>query len=87
MDIVLSPNKPFLLGKGAFDGFPLGTVIEAVFNGVVPLVTDNLNQNTEFEDGNEIIIINNEINLIEKKVIELIKEPERLVSISKKKQG
>ena len=84
MDIILSPNKPFLLGKGAFDGFPLGTVIEAVFNGVIPVITDNLNQNTEFEDDNEIVIINNEINLIEKKIIDLIKEPEKLVSISKK---
>lgn len=84
MDVILSPNKPFLLGKGAFDGFPLGTVIEAVFNGVVPLVTDNLNQNTEFEDGNEIIIIKNDIDLIEKKIIDLIREPEKLVSISKK---
>lgn len=87
MDIILSPNKPFLIGKGAFDGFPLGTVIEAVFNGVVPLITDNLNQNTEFEDGNEIIIINNEIDLIEKKIIDLIKEPEKLVSISKKSRA
>lgn len=87
MDIILSPNKPFLLGKGAFDGFPLGTVIEAVFNGVVPVITDNLNQNTEFEDDNEIVIINNEINLIEKKIIDLIKEPDKLLSISRKSRA
>jgi glycosyltransferase involved in cell wall biosynthesis len=87
IDIILSPNKPFILGKGAFDGFPLGTVIEAVFNGVVPLVTDNLNQNTEFEDGNEIIIINNEIDFIEKKIIDLIKEPDKLLSISRKSKA
>ncbi|MEP7092893.1 MAG: glycosyltransferase, partial [Flavobacterium sp.] len=41
MDVIVSPNKPFLYGKGAFDGFPLGTVIEAVLNNVVAIVTDN----------------------------------------------
>ena len=50
MDVIISPNKPFLLGKGAFDGFPQGTVVEAVFNGVVALITDELNQNTIFDD-------------------------------------
>lgn len=54
-DIILSPNRPFVLSKGAFDGFPLGTVVEAALNGVLPIVTDELNQNTVFTDD-EIFI-------------------------------
>ncbi len=83
MDIILSPNKPFLYDKGAFDGFPLGTVIEAVFNGVVALVTDNLNQNTVFENGKEIIIIDNNIESIQNEIVNLIQNPDKLKIISK----
>jgi len=84
MDVIVSPNKPFLYGKGAFDGFPLGTVIEAVLNNVVAIVTDNLNQNTLFENGKEIIIINGDETSIEKEIINLIQNPEKLFEISQK---
>jgi len=83
MDVILSPNKPFLYGKGAFDGFPLGTVIEAVLNGVVAIVTDNLNQNTVFENGKEIIIANDDVVSFEREVINLIENPEKLCEISR----
>lgn len=83
MDVIVSPNKPFLLGKGAFDGFPLGTVIEAVFNGVVALVTDELNQNTIFEDGKEIIVIESNKQSIEMQIVNLIENPEKLKILSK----
>lgn len=82
MDVIVSPNKPFLYGKGAFDGFPLGTVIEAVLNNVVAIVTDNLKQNTVFENGKEIIITNGAVASIEKEVINLIQNPEKLFEIS-----
>lgn len=83
MDVILSPNKPFLYGKGAFDGFPLGTVIEAVLNGVVAIVTDNLDQNTVFENGKEIIIANDDVASFELEVINLIEKPEKLWEISR----
>mgnify|MGYP003133212923 CR=1 FL=1 len=83
MDIIVSPNQPFVLRKGAFDGFPLGTVVEAVFNGVVALVTDNLNQNI-FEDGEELIIINNESEDIFQKTVTLIEKPSLLRNIAEK---
>lgn len=82
MDVILSPNKPFFLGKGAFDGFPLGTVVEAVLNGVVALVTDQLKQNTVFEEGEEIIIINDNVDAIEKIIIDLIEQPNKLKTIA-----
>jgi len=81
MDVIVSPNKPFLLEKGAFDGFPLGTVVEAAFNGVVGLVTDSLKQNDTFADGEELIIIT-DANSIVSKILELIENPERLHRIS-----
>lgn len=56
-DLVISPNQPNKFGKGAFDGFPLGTVIEAALNGVVVMLTDPFNENVYFEEGEDIIII------------------------------
>lgn len=84
MDIMISPNKPFLLNKGSFDGFPLGTVVEAALNGVVVLISDDLKQNTTFVDNEELIIIESNINSIVEKVIKLIENPIKLEEISNK---
>jgi glycosyltransferase involved in cell wall biosynthesis len=83
-DIIISPNKPFLLSKGAFDGFPLGTVVEGVLNGNVALVTDELKQNDVFIPNEEIIIIKSTVESIEKEIVNLIKNPEKLYLIAKK---
>ena len=83
-EVIVSPNKPFVQGKGAFDGFPLGTAIEAVLNSVVAIVTDELNQNTVFENGKEIIITNCDVISIEKEIINLIQNPEKLFDVSQK---
>jgi glycosyltransferase involved in cell wall biosynthesis len=82
MDVLISPNKPFVLGKGAFDGFPLGTVVEAVLNGVVVLITDELKQNNVFVPDVDLILIEKEINSIRKEISGLINSPEKLYSIS-----
>lgn len=84
MDVLVSPNKPFILGKGAFDGFPLGTVVEATFNGVVSLITDELNQNSVFITNEDLIIIESKSSSIEKEIIALIEQPEKLYLVSKK---
>lgn len=82
MDIIISPNKPFYLNKGEFDGFPLGTVVEAVFNGVVALLSDELNQNYNFTDLKDLIIIKNNKEDIFNKIEFLINNPEELKKIS-----
>jgi glycosyltransferase involved in cell wall biosynthesis len=57
VDLIISPNQPDKLSKGAFDGFPLGTVIEAAFNEVGVMLTDCFNENEYFENNKELIII------------------------------
>lgn len=86
MDVLVSPNKPFLLGKGAFDGFPLGTVVEAALNRVVTLISDELKQNSIFVPNEELIVIESNSSSIEKEIIDLIQYPEKLYLISKKGQ-
>lgn len=57
MDIILSPNIPFVLAPGAFDGFPTGCCIEAGLCGVAVLCKDVLKLNLAFKDREEIVII------------------------------
>lgn len=55
MDIFLSPNRPFRLFKGNFDGFPLGG--DAAYCGVARFVSNELNIETKFKDGSDIAVI------------------------------
>lgn len=84
MDVLISPNKAFVLSKGAFDGFPLGTVVEAVLNGVVVLLTDELKLNSVFKPDEEIILIDSNSESILEKINYLIENPEKMYLISKK---
>ncbi|HYX27071.1 MAG TPA: glycosyltransferase, partial [Pyrinomonadaceae bacterium] len=52
------------LFPGAFDGFPTGASIEAGLCGVPVFCTDILNQNIAFKDGEEIVIINRDVEEI-----------------------
>lgn len=65
MDIFLSPNQQFVLGKGKFDGFPLGS--HAQFCGVALFVTDELKLNSTYTDT-EIVIIKPELSDIVSKI-------------------
>ena len=42
MDIILSPNIPFMFKPGAFDGFPTGCCIEAALCGTAVFASDEL---------------------------------------------
>lgn len=44
MHIAISPNRPFILHEGAFDGFPLATSVTSSLYGLVNLMTDYLNE-------------------------------------------
>lgn len=57
MDIILSPNKSFLLNPGGFDGFPTGACIEAGLNGVALFVADDLKQNIYFKHHENVVFI------------------------------
>lgn len=78
MDIILSPNVPFVLAPGAFDGFPTGSCMEAGLCGVAVFCSDPLEQNTAFREGEEIVIIPKAIGEIVRIVAEYREHPEEL---------
>ena len=87
MDIILSPNIPFVLYAGAFDGFPTGACVEAALCGTALFVTDELGMNEGyFKDGEEIVIISREPEQIADTIEAYVSSPERLSSIGQKGQ-
>lgn len=82
MDICLSPNRPFKLFPGNFDGFPLAG--EAMCFGVVLMATDELNNNQGYYiDGQELIVIRPDIEDIISKIEPLIESPDVLYAIGR----
>jgi glycosyltransferase involved in cell wall biosynthesis len=86
MDIILSPNAPFVLGPGTFDGFPTGSCVEAGLCGVAVFCTDILSQNVVFKEGEEIVIIPRDVEEICKIVGEYYDNYDALCRLSKKGQ-
>jgi glycosyltransferase involved in cell wall biosynthesis len=84
MDIILSPNRPFTLFPGAFDGFPTGSVTEASLNGVAMFVTDLLKLNCCFDNNYEIVIINDNPENIAEKIEFYYNHPDLLYCLANK---
>lgn len=79
MDLNISPNRPFVLDKGAFDGFPLS--IEAMLFGVPLFCTDELKQNYDYDAGRELVIIKPDVDDIINKIEYYINNPKELYVI------
>lgn len=84
MDVILSPNVPFVLAPGAFDGFPLTTCVEAARSGVAVCCTDELNENTMFADGQEILIVPHDADEIASRLEHYLKYYDELLMVAKR---
>lgn len=83
-DIILSPNIPFQLGGGYFDGFPTGCCTDAALHGVAMFCTDMLKLNEKFTDGQDIVIIPYDIERIVEIISGYHSRPEALMSLAQK---
>lgn len=86
MDMIISPNKSFILAKGSFDGFPTGCCVDAGLNGTAILCTDPLKQNVVFENNRDICIISTNVVEITDKVLYYLNNPDILYDLSKNGQ-
>jgi glycosyltransferase involved in cell wall biosynthesis len=75
MDVIISPNRPGVLAPYAFDGFPLGAVVEAALCGVAVVATDELAQNRLFRDGRDIVLVKPIADEIVSRIIDLFDAP------------
>jgi glycosyltransferase involved in cell wall biosynthesis len=82
-DIILSPNVPFVVHNGSFDGFPTASCTEAGANGVAILCTDSLEQNIKFTDWEDLVLIPHDAEKITEIISRLRADPVKLSEISK----
>lgn len=82
IDLVVSPNRPYTLHAGNFDGFPTGGCVEASLSGVAIMATDELALNRDYIDGKDLLLIKPDAASIESKIRELVAEPVRVASIA-----
>ena len=84
-DICLSPNRPFKLFEGNFDGFPL--CLDAMAFANVLMTTDELGNNIAFEDGRDLVIIRPDPEDILAKIEPLLDHPEQLYDLGARGQA
>lgn len=84
MDICLSPNRPFLIYEGNFDGFPLG--LDATCCQTLLFTSDELNSNDNYFEEDEIVIIKPNLEDIIKKLKLYLNDFDLLYKSSKKGQ-
>jgi glycosyltransferase involved in cell wall biosynthesis len=77
MDLVVSPNRPFVL-MGAFDGFPTGCCIEASVQGTAVVCTDPLKQNRNLTPGEDIFLVEPEVDSLLSCLEQLARDPEAI---------
>ncbi|TXE09268.1 glycosyltransferase family 4 protein [Gelidibacter salicanalis] len=72
-NIILCPNKPFVLHPNSFDGFPLATCIEASLNDNVIMATDYFNESSKIKlvDNRDFMLVNSNPSDILEKIIML----------------
>jgi lipopolysaccharide transport system ATP-binding protein len=87
MDLVVSPNKPFLLHPGNFDGFPTGACVEASLCGVAVMASDALEQNPGYHSGESILIVPPAVDAMVEALRGLLREPGRVASIARAGQA
>jgi glycosyltransferase involved in cell wall biosynthesis len=83
MDIILSPNMPFVFKPGSFDGFPTGSCVEAALCGTAMFVSDELKMNQgRLKDGEELVIISCEPEEIAEIIEKYTVDPRRLADLA-----
>lgn len=83
MDAILSPNVPGLLSEGAFDGFPLGSCVEAALCGAAMIASDELHQNEFLRDGRDALLVPPSSEAIVERLIKLLGEQDGIKRVAR----
>lgn len=82
-DIIVSPNVPFVLHPGAFDGFPTASVTDAGLNEVVMFASDELGLNDGRFASDELVIIKPDASDVVDKIEYFLNHPDMLSKFAK----
>lgn len=81
MDAIVSFNRPFTLVPGAFDGFPTGACLEAAFRGVANIINDPLDLNVDFQDGRDLLLLDDDFERSLSRIRHLLSNPGELTAL------
>lgn len=87
MDLVVSPNRPFMLHPGNFDGFPTGGCVEAALCGVAVMASDALKQNPGYPNGEAMLIVAPDVDAMVAAMHGLLHAPARVAAIARTGQA
>jgi glycosyltransferase involved in cell wall biosynthesis len=87
IDMIVSPNAPFILMPGAFDGFPTACCVEAALCGVAVFCADELHENRLFKDGEEIVIVSRDIDRLTSHVERYVRNYDLLRGVGTRAAG
>ena len=75
VDVILSPNVPFVLAPGCFDGFPTGCCVDAGMRGTAIFATDEFDSARScYTDGEDIVLVKYDV----RDIVGKIEKQERL---------
>jgi len=83
LDLVLSPNRPWVLAKGGFDGFPTGSCVEVGLQETAIFCTDILKVNSAFRDGVDLVVIEPNVHDILRRLLPMIENPVSLATMGR----
>jgi lipopolysaccharide transport system ATP-binding protein len=87
-DLVVSPNKPWTLHPGNFDGFPTGSCVEASLCGVAMMASDVLQQDPGYAEAQAMLIVPpDDPERLAREVRALAADPARLARIARAGQA
>ncbi|CAN7203457.1 glycosyltransferase family 4 protein [Phenylobacterium sp. LjRoot219] len=81
MDAVVSPNEPFKLHSGNFDGFPTASCVEASLSGAAMIVSDVLGMNPAYSDGQDIALVEPNARSLVDQILALAENPNHLAAL------
>jgi len=79
-DMIVSPNRPGKLAAGAFDGFPLGSCVDAGLQGAAVLASNEMHEDA-FTDGKELIVVQPDADDVAQKILALADDPEGIARL------
>lgn len=81
IDAIVSPNRPNVLRKGFFDGFPLASSVMAGLHGVPMILSDELQQNHFMQEKEDFLLIKPNVESVANAIEFLIENPKTLAKI------
>jgi lipopolysaccharide transport system ATP-binding protein len=84
VDAIVSPNRPDLLGRGSFDGFPTSSVLIAMACGVAAFMSDPKRLNHTLRVGREFVLIEPDPDSTAEAILRAFNTPGALARIGRR---